>query len=204
MPEDNSSRKRLRIGDVLVQSGIITSSDVEEALNYSKEMNLKLGQAVVALGLATEADICTALGQQLQMTVFTDLSKLNIDSNVVQMLPENIARQKRALAISKRVNPNTGNDVVTVVIADPLDYYGRDDIVDKLDPNEVEFVITPESEIVKYLPMLYRNTENIAKYADQLQSEITKSAFEVGATDTLNVDDESSDAAVVNLLKSAF
>ena len=204
MPEDNSSRKRLRIGDVLVQSGIITSSDVEEALNYSKEMNLKLGQAVVALGLATEADICTALGQQLQMTVFTDLSKLNIDSNVVQMLPENIARQKRALAISKRVNPNTGNDVVTVVIADPLDYYGRDDIVDKLDPNEVEFVITPESEIVKYLPMLYRNTENIAKYADQLQSEITKSAFEVGATDTLNVDDESSDAAVVNLLKSVF
>ena len=103
MPEDNSSRKRLRIGDVLVQSGIITSTDVEEALNYSKEMNLKLGQAVVALGLATEADICTALGQQLQMTVFTDLSKLNIDSNVVQMLPENIARQKRALAISKRV-----------------------------------------------------------------------------------------------------
>ena len=52
--------------------------------------------------------------------------------------------------------------------------------------------------------MLYRNTENIAKYADQLQSEITKSAFEVGATDTLNVDDDSSDAAVVNLLKSVF
>ena len=66
MTDSNSStKKRLRIGDVLVQSGIITSKDVDDALSYSREMNLKLGQAVVALGLASEADICIALGQQL-------------------------------------------------------------------------------------------------------------------------------------------
>ena len=205
MTDSNSStKKRLRIGDVLVQSGIITSKDVDDALSYSREMNLKLGQAVVALGLASEADICIALGQQLQMPVITDLSKLNIDNSVVQLIPENLARQKRALAISKSHDVNTDNDVITVVIADPLDYYGRDDIVDKLDPAQVDFVITPESEIVKYLPMLYRNTENIAKYANQLQSEITKSAFDTSNADTLNVDDTSSDAAVVNLLKSIF
>lgn len=200
---ENSSRKRLRIGDVLVQSGIIAESDVEKALTYSKEMNTKLGQSVVALGLASEADICTALGQQLHMTVITDLSKLNIDLATVQLLPENMARQKHAIAISQSENANTGNRVITVIIADPLDYPGRDDILDKLDPCEVDFVIAPESEIVRYLPQLYRNTETIAKYANQLQTEVTKSAFDI-SNDTLGVDDATSDAAVVNLLRSVF
>src|SRR5574344_199657 len=200
---ENSSRKRIRIGDVLVQSGIITADDVERALAYSKEMNTKLGQSVVALGLASEADICTALGQQLRMTVITDLSKLNIDTPTVQLLPENMARQKHAIAISQTENKNTGNIIITVIIADPLDYPSRDDIQDKLEPNEVDFVIAPESEIVRYLPQLYRNTETIAKYANQLQTEVTKSAFDISA-DTLGVDDETSDAAVVNLLRSVF
>lgn len=201
---DNSVRKRLRIGDVLVQSGIITEEDVKKALDYSKEMNIKLGQSVVALRLASEADICTALGQQLGMVVFPDLSKLNIDASTVQLLPENMARQKRAIAISQSMNANTGNKVITVVIADPLDYPSRDDITDKLDPCEVDFVIAPESEIVRYLSQLYRNTENITKYANQLQTEVTKSAFDLNSMDSLSVDEGTSDAAVVNLLRSMF
>ena len=108
--------KRLRIGDVLVQSGILTGSDIDRALDYSKEYNTKLGQAIVALGLATEADICNALGQQLNMPVYTDLSLLNIDNSVVQLLSEAVARQKRALAIEQHISETTGNRVITVVI----------------------------------------------------------------------------------------
>ena len=195
--------KRLRIGDVLVQSGILTGSDIDRALDYSKEYNTKLGQAIVALGLATEADICNALGQQLNMPVYTDLSLLNIDNSVVQLLSEAVARQKRALAIEQHISETTGNRVITVVISDPLDYPARDDISDKLEPAEVQFIIAPESEIIKYLPQLYRNTEVITKYANQLQTEVTHSAFDIG-NDLLDVDDTSSDAAVVNLLRTVF
>ena len=60
----DNSRKRIRIGDVLVESGVIKDTDVQKALAYSKEMNVKLGQAVVGLGLASEADICNALGDR--------------------------------------------------------------------------------------------------------------------------------------------
>ncbi|MGN1394753.1 MAG: GspE/PulE family protein [Succinivibrionaceae bacterium] len=200
----DNTRKRLRIGDVLIQSGIVTDNDIKKALEYSREMNMKLGQAIVALHLASEADICGALGQQLGMAVFKDMSKLSIDSSTVQLIPENVARTKRAIAISQSVNENTGNKVITVVIADPLDYPARDEISDRLDPCEVDFVIAPESEIVRYLSQLYRNTENIAKYASQLQTEVSKSSFDLNTMDTLNVDDGSSDAAVVNLLRSVF
>ena len=168
----DNSRKRIRIGDVLVESGVIKDTDVQKALAYSKEMNVKLGQAVVGLGLASEADICNALGQQLQMPVFSDLSKITIDSNVVQLIPENLARSKRVLAISARNDEQTGRRVISVLIADPLDYPTRDEIVDKLDPSEVEFIIAPESEIIRYLSQLYRNTESIARYADQCKNQI--------------------------------
>ncbi len=199
----DSSRKRLRIGDVLVQSGIVTNNDIEQALEYSKQMNLKLGKAIVALGLATESDICIALGQQLGMTVYTDLSRINIDESVVQLIKENTARQKRVLAISRTPNPVTGSMIVKVLIADPLDYPARDEIIDKLEPNEVEFAIAPEGEIVRYLPQLYRNTEAIQKIAGQLQQEVQSSAFDVGP-DLLAVNDSSSDVAVVNLLRTMF
>lgn len=203
MSEDVKN-KRLRIGDVLVQSGIITENDLSSALDYSKTNNVKIGQAVVALNFATEADICKALGQQLGMPVFPDLSKLNIDSTTVHLLPENISRQKRAIAISQSVNQNSGNKVVTVVIADPLDYPARDDITDALEPNEVDFVIAPEFEIVHYISQLYKNTDNIAKYANQLQTEVTQSVFDIGGMESLSVTDGSSDVAVVNLLRSVF
>lgn len=188
---------------MLVQSGVVSPEDVEEALRYSRETNVKLGQAIVALGLASEADICTALGRQFGMPVYTDLSRVNIDGAAARLLPESAARQRRALALSRTRNGNTGNDVITVAVADPLDYYALDDITDRLDPCEVDFVIAPESEILKYMPLLYKNTESIARYADQLKSEISRSAFETDVGGTLNVDD-SSDAAVVNLLKSVF
>ena len=199
-----SDNKRLRIGDVLVQSGIITNDELLQALDYSKENNVKIGKAVVSLNFATESDICDALGKQLGMPVFSDLSKLTIDSATVSMLPENLARQKRALAISQSFNENTGNNVVTVVIADPLDYPGRDEIQDKLEPNEVDFVIAPEMEIVHYLSQLYKNNDTIAKYANQLQTEVTQSSFEINTMEQLSVTDGSSDVAVVNLLRSVF
>lgn len=199
-----SDNKRLRIGDALVQSGIITNDELLQALDYSKENNVKIGKAVVSLNFATESDICEALGQQLGMPVFSDLSKLTIDSATVSMLPENLARQKRALAISQSFNENTGNNVVTVVIADPLDYPGRDEIQDKLEPNEVDFVIAPEMEIVHYLSQLYKNNDTIAKYANQLQTEVSQSAFELNSMEQLSVTDGLSDVAVVNLLRSVF
>lgn len=199
----SENKKRLRIGDVLVQSGIITATDVEKALDYSKQTNTKLGQAIVALGLATEGDICEALGKQLSMPVYTDLSVLKIDLNVVQRLSENFARQKRALAIDQSTNSDTGATVYTVVIADPLDYPTRDEITDKFYPSEVRFVIAPESEIVRSLSQFYRNTEAIAKYANQLQTEVVNSAFDM-SSDLLGVDDATSDAAVVNLLRTVF
>ncbi len=198
---DNGQR-RLRIGDVLVESGIITNSDLEKALNYSREMNLKLGQAVIGLGLATEADICVALGRQLRMSVFTDLSKINIDASVVQLIPENVARSKRVMSVAKSTDNETGKTKITVLIADPLDYPTRDDIIDRLDPAEVEFIIAPETEIIRYESQLYRNTENIAKYANQLSSEVTKSDFDI-VGNGFGVDD-GGDIAVVNLLRSVF
>ena len=97
MTESKPQQKRLRIGDVLVQSGVITDEDVTKALAYSRAHSMKLGQAVVAMKLASESDICKALGQQLHMTVFDDLSKINIDASTVQLLPEAMARTLHAL-----------------------------------------------------------------------------------------------------------
>ncbi len=200
---EKPQQKRLRIGDVLVQSGVITEDDVTKALAYSRAHSMKLGQAVVAMKLASEGDICKALGQQLRMTVFDDLSKINIDSSTVQLLPEAMARTLHALAISRNTNPISGSDVITVALSDPLDYPARDKIMDRLNQYDVDFVISPEAEVVRCISMFYRNTEAIAKFADQLQTQVAKNPFEINTIETLG-EEGGSDAAVVNLLRSVF
>ena len=59
-------------------------------------------------------------------------------------------------------------------------------------------------EIVHYLSQLYKNNDTIAKYANQLQTEVSQSAFELNSMEQLSVTDGLSDVAVVNLLRSVF
>ncbi|WP_428775068.1 GspE/PulE family protein, partial [Vibrio sp.] len=184
---------RKRLGDLLVEEGIITESQVEQALNAQKTTGLKLGASLIELGFLTEQQMLSFLSQQLAIPLI-DLSRANVDIDAVQLLPEVHARRLRALVIGRE------SDVLRVAMSDPADLFAQEALLNQLERYSVEFVIAPEKQLVEGFDRYYRRTKEIASFAEQLQAEHqTNDAFE------LDFDQQDSDeVTVVKLINSLF
>ncbi len=65
-------RKKVRLGDLLVQKGIITEEQLGEALKKQKEKKLMLGEMIVSMGFATQSQINDVLCEHLNID-FVDM-----------------------------------------------------------------------------------------------------------------------------------
>ena len=189
----NMHRKKIRIGDLLVQNGIISEVQLQQALEKQRLSGLRLGRVLVDLGFVEENQFLTFLAQQMDIA-FVDLKQFNFDTNLVMCLPEIHARRYRAIVLSE----NRGQ--VTVGMADPMDIFAYDEISRILQQN-IDVAVVRESELLYTLDLVYRRTEEIASFAEALDEEITEGQFDLAAMTPLAQD---GDAPVVKLLQSIF
>ncbi len=117
-------RKKIRLGDLLVETGCITEEQLQRALAKQKERNKKLGEILVDEGFITEDDIAVALSNQLNIEI-VDLQNINVDKSVTQLVPVNIL--KKYTMIPYAFSENNKN-VLRVAMENPLDTYAQEDI----------------------------------------------------------------------------
>ncbi len=147
---------RSRLGDVLVDVGVITAAELEEALTAQRAVGggrRRLGQVLVGLGLATERQIAEALAQQLGLT-WVDLNGRVIAPGVVRQLSRGVAFRLSALLLSR------DGGRVTVAVSDPTDVVALDDV--RLHTRAVELVVevATESQIVAHLNRIWSLSED--------------------------------------------
>lgn len=184
---------RKRLGDLLVEEGIITENQVEQALAAQKSSGRKLGDTLIELGFLSEQQMLSFLSQQLSLPLI-DLSRANVDIDAVQILPEVHARRLRALIIGKN------GDTLRIAMSDPADLFAQESLLTQLPQYSFEFVIAPEKQLVEGFDRYYRRTKEIASFAEQLQLEHqgnTAFDFDIG-------DDDSDEVTVVKLINSLF
>jgi type IV pilus assembly protein PilB len=136
-----------RFGDILVESGLISATQLQQALSYGKERDLKIGQALQELGFVNEVSVAKTLSNQLKIP-FVDFEKVVIDPQIAKILPETVARKNRAIALGKRPGE------VLVAFADPLNIYAIDDVTRHLDDKLVSCVGV-ESLIAKAIDRIF-------------------------------------------------
>ena len=184
---------RKRLGYLLVEEGIITENQVEQALAAQKRSGRKLGDTLIELGFLSEQQMLSFLSQQLSLPLI-DLSRANVDIDAVQILPEVHARRLRALIIGKN------GDTLRIAMSDPADLFAQESLLTQLPQYSFEFVIAPEKQLVEGFDRYYRRTKEIASFAEQLQLEHqgnTAFDFDIG-------DDDSDEVTVVKLINSLF
>lgn len=186
-------RGKIKIGDLLVQNGIISESQLFSALDYQKKTGIKLGRALIEMGFIEEEQFLSFLSQQLDVA-FVDLRQFNFNPELVQRLPETHARRYRAIVLSE----NKG--ALVVGMADPLDIFAYDEL-GRILQQPIEVAVVRESELLNTLDLIYRRTEEIASYAEKLEEEIAEDLFDLA---DLAESEEVEDAPVVKLLKSIF
>src|SRR5262245_55646555 len=90
-PSVSSRRgRRQPLGEILVQHGVITADQLQDALARKGQGNVRLGRLLVDLGLATETQICEALAEQLQMPA-ADMVAVDVQNDVLNRVPKELA-----------------------------------------------------------------------------------------------------------------
>ena len=112
----------IRLGDVLIEQGLINNAQLADALKYQKEhTDLRLGACLVEMGFVSEEEVIRALANKFNMEI-ADFSDIEIDINVVRQIPENVARKYNVIAIGEE------EDALVIALDDPINYYAIEDV----------------------------------------------------------------------------
>jgi len=104
---------RKKLGECLVQAGLITETDLQSALVEHKRSGERLGDVLVRLNLATERQIAKALAYQLGFA-YVNLADNPPDPAAVVLIPKDVALKRTCIAIAVEKN------LLTVAMSDPL------------------------------------------------------------------------------------
>jgi MSHA biogenesis protein MshE len=185
--------KKIRIGDILVNRGILTTDQLQLALNEHHKTGIRLGKTLIRLGYVDEFHLLSILSEQLDIP-FIQLDSFGVSSVIVRSLKETIARRYRVLLLEE------SDDAITLGMSDPTDIFCLDDIANIFN-KKVNPVIVRESELLDILDDSYGETGKIVSLAEELSDEIGEDSVDVNRITQDAVD---TDAPVARLIQKIF
>lgn len=165
----------LRLGDLLISAGLITEEQLQEGLRLQKGTGKRLGTVLQENGFITESELIEALQMQLGIE-FIDLSKVNIPTELVQMVPKNIAKQYQVVPV------RAARDELYIAMSDPLNFYAIEE-VRKAARRKVVPMVAMSSAVERAIQVLYGN-EGAAKAIEEMKREAAISGESTAAVDT--------------------
>src|SRR5881409_1314996 len=120
-PISGSGRKTKKLGEILVEEGLISADQLERALLEQSRTDQLLGRILIDLKMVRESDLMAALAKQIGFR-FVDLTDFQIDGTAAMLIPEQVARKYRALPIGYE------DEKLVVAMADPANLFALDDI----------------------------------------------------------------------------
>ncbi len=169
MPE--YTRKKIRLGDLLVSAKAITESQLQKALELQKGSGRKLGEVMMDANMLTQDQLAKAMSEQLGYEL-VDLSNISISDQVLALVKADLLKKKSVIPVEYGENSN----VIRVAMADPLDLDTIDDI-SIITGCRVEPVIATEHQIKIAIDRFFGQEE-------------VQSALEQFAKEKLSVEEE--------------
>jgi type IV pilus assembly protein PilB len=143
------------LGRLLVERGVLSLEQLEEALTDKETSGARLGEILVTRGWLTASDIARALAEQHELE-FMELANAEVDPGAASLLPEKFARRYGALPIRF-----ASDEQVVVAIADPTNVLNSDDLRLALGLN-MRLVVVPGPDLEKTIARIYRSEMDIA------------------------------------------
>ena len=170
-------RVRKKLGEILVEGGLLTQKELKEALPFQKKSRLKLGQFLVREGILNENQIVELVSNQLRLEKYRP-ENYTIDMDLANLLPADIAHRYQAAPLQKN------GLLLSIAMLDPLDINALDAI--ELCTNcEVEAIICSEQHLNNLLSSLYGTYAGIGGVLENM--EIDKTAVKSMMTEDVEV-----------------
>ena len=189
----NMKRERIRLGDLLIEHGLITQAQLQAALDEQKKSGRRLGRVLIDNAYVEEDAMLRVLSEQLRIP-YVDLTMFDLNPKLVQLLPETEARRHRALVLKETP------DGLLVAMGDPMDIFAYDSLV-KVLGQPVELAIASEEALLAAMDRTYCDSEEIKSLASEVGRELSEDTFDL---DRLMASSSQSDAPVVRLIQTMF
>jgi len=191
-------KARKKLGEILVEGGLLTQEQLEKALPYQKKSNLKLGQFLVREGIVSESQIVDLVSSQLKLEKYRP-DRFTVDVELAQLLSAEVAHKCQAAPLKK------SGQLLTVAMTDPLDINSLDTI-EVYTNCEVEAIICTEQHLNQLLTTVYGTFAGIGGVLEDMEEmEIDKSAEKATTLDDVEVSSlqgMAEEAPVVRLVNS--
>jgi type II secretory ATPase GspE/PulE/Tfp pilus assembly ATPase PilB-like protein len=180
-------RKRMRLGEVLVEAGLATAKDIDAALEEQKKRKGKrLGQVLVEMGILNEQQLSATLAKKFHMQ-FVDLDTYKINPVVASQVPLELVKKYGFV-------PLDGDErSFTVAIADPLATEVHDALRFHLRRRVVEHLATP-TQLKKHVERLVSTTTD-----DEMGLILKELSTGAELEEADDVQDTESDSATIKL-----
>lgn len=187
---------RLRIGDMLMQAGLLKQDGLDKALREQHASGKKLGRVLSDLGLVSENQIAQVIATQLGLKHIS-LLDVQLPQEGIKALTEIQARRFRAVVLS------ISKHAAEIGMVDPTDFTSFDEI-SRLLKREINTCVVNESEVLLSIDRSYRKLDEINDLAMQLRTEVSRSNVQ-DISDALGLGTSTAeDAPVVRLLATVF
>jgi type IV pilus assembly protein PilB len=189
---------RKKLGEILVEGGLLTQKQLEQALPFQKKSNLKLGQFLVREGIVSEVQIVDLVSTQLKLEKYRP-DKHMLEMELAQHIPAEIAHKYAVAPLQK------SGMLITVAMTDPLDINALD-AVEVYTNCEVEAVICTEQQLNQLHTTLYGTFAGIGGVLEDMDDmEIDKGSEKTTTLEDVEVSSlqgMAEEAPVVRLVNS--
>ncbi|MFP4169334.1 MAG: GspE/PulE family protein [Desulfonatronovibrionaceae bacterium] len=192
--------KRPRLGEMLVDAGLISQEQLRRALSEHKRYGLKLGEYLIHNDYVREADVLDLISRQMRVKKY-DPQLFTLDPNLSKLVPADIAQQHKVVPLQKKMS------LLLVATTDPLDINALD-AVEIASNMEVEPVICTEQVLQQLFSSQYGAQMDGGSPLEDIQEDMAlqdgDSAEEDagGDVEVSSLQDMAEDAPVIRLVNS--
>jgi len=155
---DNFVSKR-KLGELLIESGLLTIDKLKDALESQKNTGKRLGEALIDMKIISEEEMAFSLAMQLKIP-FIDLIDYSIKDDVIDCIPEEVCHKFICIPLSMK------NNILDVAMADPLDLHIMKDL-QFITGYNIQPAISTRSQIRDKLQQHYHPERTIKDVADE-------------------------------------
>ncbi len=190
-----------RLGELLIESNLLTNEQLKNALMEQKKAGLRLGQYLVRNGIVNENQVVDMLSRQLKIEKYHP-DRYPVDASLARLFSGDIAQKNQLAPLKKK------GRLLTVATTDPLDINTLD-YIEIVTNSEVEPVVCTEREVNQLIDSIYGAQSKITDVLESMEVEPLaegERATEREAEDVqvASLQDMAGEVPVVRLVNSIF
>ena len=146
-----------RLGEILMEDGILSPENLDEALHHQKKEGGLIGQILIRLGYLSEEDLVAAIGKQLQIP-YMPLTNYSVNMEAAQTLPMDFCKKNFILIF------DADEKHTWIALADPL----NDGLIEELEKKQsqkIQIFISTPTEILNMIDLVFNMNASKMKKA---------------------------------------